>query len=288
MIIIDLSALCYANVMAQYENLKDEDGELSTRNFKAMMLSSIKKNVAKFKPEFGNNIVIACDAKKSWRKEYFVYYKSNRKKDWSEESAINWHFVFDSLTEFKKDLHDYFPYRVIEVTGAEADDVIGALVHAKGVVLGDGAEKIMIVSRDKDFMQLQQYSNVYQWDPIKKKKLICENPELFLREHIIRGDGSDGIPNALSKDDTFVSSGRQTTLSAKRVAQLHEDIAVGECSEIGYFRNKMLIDLTNTPASIRINIHEDYESQSNKTRLKLMNYFIVNRLTNFIETLSEF
>ena len=79
----------------------------------------------------------------------------------------------------------------------------------------------MIVSNDKDFQQLQRYPNVHQYSPLKKTQLVCENPEKFLLEHIIKGDVSDGVPNILSDDDVFVNKEkRQKPCGGKKVNQI--------------------------------------------------------------------
>jgi hypothetical protein len=273
--------------MANYKSLHDEDGVLSKAAFRKMMLASIRKNLRKFKKDYGPTVVIACDTYGSWRKDYFPYYKANRKKG-REESTLDWKWIFESITMIKEELKEFFPYRVIEVPLAEADDVIGTLAYQFGAVMGDGSEKIMIVSGDKDFIQLQKFSNVYQYSPVLKKDIKSNNPEAHLIEHIIRGDGGDGIPNLLSADNVLVEGIRQTTLSAKRFEGLREEIAKGTHVSTGYSRNRMLIDLSNVPENLRINILESYEKQSTKTRLKLMNYFIKFRLSDQLESLQDF
>jgi hypothetical protein len=274
--------------MANYKDLHDEDGVLSMARFRKMVLASIRKNLRKFKKDYGPTVVIACDTYGSWRKDYFPYYKANRKAG-REESTLDWKWIFESITMIKEELKEYFPYRVIEVPLAEADDVIGTLAHRFGAVMGDGQEKMMIVSGDKDFIQLQKFSNVYQYSPVLKKDIKSNNPEAHLVEHIIRGDGGDGIPNVLSADDILVTPGaRQTVLTAKRFETLKEEITKGTHVSTGYSRNKMLIDLSNTPERLRINILESYEAQASKTRLKLMNYFIKFRLSDQLESLQDF
>mgnify|MGYP003340665473 CR=1 FL=1 len=152
-----------------------------------MVLNSIKSFRNKYKKDYGE-LVIACDNRNYWRKQIFPYYKANRKKN-IERSELNWKDIFDCLNKIKSELKEYFPYRIIEIEHAEADDVIAVLSHTYS-----RREKILIMSGDKDFQQLQRFSNVFQYDPVRKKQIVNSDPITFLKEHIIRGDPGDGIP----------------------------------------------------------------------------------------------
>ena len=47
-------------------------------------------------------------------------------------------------------------------------------------------EKVMIVSGDKDFIQLQKYDNVKQYSPITKK-LVDGVDKVYIKEHVLKG-----------------------------------------------------------------------------------------------------
>jgi hypothetical protein len=290
MILFDYSQVCIANVMVHYRDLRDDDGALSLDKFRRLVLATVRKNVLKFRAEYGRDVVIAVDSGPSWRKDYFQYYKANRKTG-RDESTLDWNFIFDSMRAVKEELRDNFPYRVIEVPRAEADDVIGTIAHRFGAQLGDGEHRMLILSGDKDFIQLQTYSNVRQYAPVGMKVGYVNggDPDEFLLEHVIRGDGGDGVPNALSADETFIKpGGRNMTLSAKRMSALKDSVRAGTCTETGYFRNLVLIDLARTPESIKEAINASFDSQGGKTRLKLMNYFIKHRLADLVQNLSDY
>ena len=211
MIIVDLNQTMISNFMAQignHTNIKIEEDLL-----RHMILNSIRGYNAKFRYEYGE-MIIACDDKRSWRKNLFPYYKANRKKA-REKSEIDWNSVFDVLNRVRDELKEYFPYRVIQIDTAEADDVIGSLCHE----FGNSLEKILIISGDKDFKQLQSYMNVKQFDPVRKRWLEEANPERYLKEHIMKGDTGDGVPNFLSKDDTFVTASRQKPLRSDKLSK---------------------------------------------------------------------
>lgn len=284
MIIVDLSQVMISNLMVQLGN--HTNAELDEDLLRHMILNSIRAYNVKFKGEYGE-MIIACDAGNSWRRQIFPYYKANRKKA-REKSEINWTVVFDTLGRVREELKEFFPYRVIQVDGAEADDVIGTLVQTYGYT----NEKILILSGDKDFVQLQTYPNVKQFDPVQKKWRTSNDPSRFIKEHIMRGDVGDGVPNFLSADDTFVIGGRQKPLSQKKLDNWLDCEQPEQFCDANmlrnYKRNEQLVDLRFIPQRIKEEVLRQYEEQAGKTRNKLFNYFIEKRLKNLLETINEF
>lgn len=283
MIIVDLSQVMISNLMVQLGN--HTNTELEEDLLRHMILNSIRSYNQKFKNEYGE-MIIACDAGNNWRRQIFPYYKANRRKN-REKSELNWTQIFDTLSKVREELKEYFPYRVIQIDGAEADDIIGTLVDK----FGNTSEKILIMSGDKDFVQLQRYMNVKQYDPVQKKWRTTNDPDRFIKEHIMRGDTGDGVPNFLSADNTFVIGARQKPLSQKKMdAWIHMDPREF-CDENmlrGYMRNQQLVDLTFVPENLRVQVLEEYEAQAGKGRSKLFNYFIEKRLKNLLESINEF
>ena len=148
----------------------------------------------------------------------------------------------------------------------------------------------MIVSADKDFAQLQKYSNVEQYSPMTKKFIKEEDPRGFLLEHILKGDTSDGVPNVLSDDKVFVEGRRQGVLSAKKKVTLSEDInAMGEAVVRNFQRNERMIDLTKCPEKLVIDIKKQFNKQdpwANKG--KVFPYLVQKRCRRLIEVVEEF
>ena len=283
MIIVDLSQVMISNLMVQLGN--HTNTELEEDLLRHMILNSIRSYNQKFKSEYGE-MIIACDAGNNWRRDIFPYYKANRRKN-REKSELNWTQIFDTLNKVRDELKEYFPYRVIHVDGTEADDVIGTLVQT----YGNTSEKILILSGDKDFVQLQRYMNVKQYDPVQKKFRTTNDPDRFIREHIMRGDVGDGVPNFLSADNTFVIGARQKPISQKKLDMWVNMEPTEFCDENmlrGYFRNQQLVDLTCIPSAYADLILNEYRAQAGKDRSKLFNYFIEKRLKNLIESINEF
>jgi len=283
MIIIDLNQVMISNFMAQvgaHTNIEINEGL-----FRHMVLNQIRSLRTKFN-DYGE-VIIACDDKKSWRRDVFPYYKASRRKD-RQKSEIDWPTVFNSLSAIKAELKEFFPYRVIQVEGAEADDVIGTLCHKFGNIINTG-EQILILSGDKDFAQLHVYGNVKQFDPVRKKHIKHADPLKFTRELIFKGDRGDGIPNILSEDNVLADGIRQRPVRLARFATISDPGSELEGEELrGWKRNEMLIDLAFTPQNIQDQIMSIYDSEAGKDRSKLFNYFVSKKLTSLVEQISEF
>lgn len=281
MIIVDLNQVMISTLMMQIGNHKNI--KLEEDLVRHMVLNSLRAHKVKFSAEYGE-MVIACDDKNYWRKQVYPYYKANRKKE-REASELDWNTLFESLNNIRQELKDYFPYKVIQIEHAEADDIIAVLVKEYNH-LG----KLLILSGDKDFGQLQKYPNVTQYSPVLKKYISCTNPDLFLKEHILKGDSSDGIPNFLSEDNVFVMGIRQSPVTSKRLAGWILQEPEQFCNEAmlrNYKRNQRLIDLEFVPDDIKTQTLEQYNTQI-KDRSKLFNYFIQYQLKNLMEHINEF
>ena len=286
MILIDLNQVLLSGLMAQISGQKNVN--LEEDLIRHLILNILRNHIKNFKSDYGE-VVLCCDNRKYWRKDFFPFYKASRKKN-REKSNLDWNLIFNMLAKFKDELKENFPYKVIDVEGAEADDIISTLVSKFGSELNIG-EKILILSGDKDFIQLHKYEYVKQYDPTRKKWIKHEDPELFLEQHILKGDSGDGIPNVLSSDNCFVVGERQKPLTQKKIDALIELGIAGKFdhpNNRNYMRNFNLIDLRNTPDDIHNKVMDSYNAQEGKDRSKLMNYFISNRLKNLTEHISEF
>ena len=282
-----------SNLMMQLGN--HTDAKIEEGLVRHMVLNAIRSYKQKFGEEYGE-IIIACDDKNYWRRKIYPYYKANRKKS-REESDIDWTTIFESFNKIRDELKEYFPYRVLKVDTAEADDIIGTLAQQYGSYLvGHDTIKILIMSGDKDFIQLQKFANVKQYDPVRKKFISHKNPELYLKEHIMRGDTGDGVPNFLSPDDVFVTKGRQKPIRQtnldKWVNQSPETFGdielIGDTMVRGYKRNESLIDLSKIPSDIYNMVVTQYHEQKDKKRGDLLNYFIKFKLKNLMPLIGEF
>lgn len=276
-IILDYNQVCLANLFKQVSNTENiEEGLV-----RHMVLNSIRSIVKKF-PSHGN-VVIACDGPSYWRREYFPQYKQHRKAD-REKSGHDWTTIFSILHKIREELAENMPYCVIRLPGAEADDIIATLTKRYSP-----HENVIIVSSDKDFVQLHTNKSVRQWSPIQNKFVTSHDPLQEKIEHILSGDRGDGVPNVLSPDNTFVDGIRQKVISKKKLNEwMHRPVEYQSLP--GYKRNQMMIDFDYIPSAITDGIIQQYEAYESKPmiRQKMLNYFIQNRLKNLIESIHDF
>jgi 5'-3' exonuclease len=282
MILFDYNQVAISNLMEQIGSSKTTVDESLVRH---MILNTIRTYVKKFKADYGPDIIIACDNKKYWRRDVFPHYKAHRKKA-RESSGHDWNSIFECLGKIKQELKDYSPYKVVDVDTCEADDIIAVLA-----IKYSSTEKVMILSSDKDFAQLQRFPNIEQYSPILKKFIKESLPSAQLKQLVIRGDKGDGIPNILSKDDVFIEGQRQKPITEAKIInwlnQKPEEFCNDEMLR-NFRRNEMLIDLTKIPESLKQNILDTYETTKGHSRQEFMNYMITNRLKNLLEVIDEF
>ena len=279
-----MNQIAVANVMMHLSMTKKNtpDGSM----VRHMILNSLRMYRTKFKQEYGE-LVLCYDSKHYWRREIFPQYKASRKKT-RTESTKDWDSIFEVLNAIRDELKDIFPYKFLEVYGAEADDIIAALC---GELEFDNG-KTLILSGDKDFIQLQKFKNVTQFSPITKKFVNGEDPVEYLAVHILKGDTSDGVPNVLSPDNTFTDGLRQRPLSKKKIDawvdnDIH-DVLPNDETIRNYQRNEKLIDLDQSPKELFLKILEDFHAAPEGDRSKLLNYFIQKRLSSLTESIGDF
>lgn len=285
MVLVDFNGLAIGSIMGQLSRGE----ELSENLVKHIILNNLRVYRNKYPESKHGKMVIACDSY-SWRKEVFPEYKAARKAN-RESDKHDWPLIFDLIEDTLKDLRENFPYAVIKIDGAEADDIIGALtVHKSTPLIG---EDVVIISADKDFIQLQQYGHVEQWSPMFNKMIKEDNPRKYLFEHLLKGDAGDGVPNANSHDDVFTTGSRQTPMTQKQIDKYwdnHDDLEMIMKPNIyrNFMRNVQMIDLTNTPDGIReaaINIYENYVYP---TRTNILTYLVEHRMKMLVECAEEF
>ena len=278
MIIVDINQIMISNLMVTIHRDNLELGEDLIRH---MVLNSLRGHNKKFRKEYGQ-MVIACDSGNVWRRQAFPNYKAGRKAN-REKSEHDWTMIFDLLSKVKNEIKQFLPYKVIEVETVEADDIIAVLCRRTN-------EKVLILSGDKDFIQLHN-DRIKQYNPVLNKFVgQDENPSLYIREHILKGDRSDGIPNVLSDDNVFIEGRRQRPLSKKKIEAWCNEIVptFNEEEQKNYDRNKTLIDLNCIPKEFEDKINREFDNFEVASRDKILGYFINKKLKTLIESIDEF
>jgi len=298
-ILVDMSQIQIANLMAGVNSWM-KGMNVDENILRHMILNSLRSYRDQFSSEYGE--LVLCYDSHSWRKDRFPFYKAARKQA-RASTGLDWNEVFEAFGKIENELRENFPYATLRVNRAEADDIIGAIVIDKCQIVG--GEKVLIISGDRDFIQLHNRGDVTQWSPTLKKFVKHEAPARYLAEHICRGDSGDGIPNVLSDDDTFVVEGkRQKQLRAKALEELltigineydysnSDPKIINETTIRNYARNEELIDINKMPEDIRAEILNTYkkeaEAASQRGRKNLYSYFVENKLVNLLDVIGEF
>ena len=279
MILIDLSQIMVASTMM---SMGKDQSEVDVSMVRHMVLNSLRMYRSKYHKEYGE-LILCCDGRHSWRRDHFPQYKASRKTNRDADSK-DWTQIFGCLDTIKSELEEFFPYKYIEIDESEADDIIGVLARI-------ATEKVMIISGDKDFIQLQVRDNVDQYSPITKKIVYDANPAKYLKEHILRGDSSDGVPNFLSADNCIVDKIRQAPITKKKVELWVDQEPEDFCNEEqlrNYHRNMKLIDLQYTPSDIAVQVGKQFNKNPKGKRSDLLNFFIERKLNNLIQDIGEF
>lgn len=286
MIILDYSGIAIASIFSQIKSNKIEESFI-----RHLILNTLRMYNVKYRSKYGH-MVLACDGG-SWRKTFYPEYKAARRKN-REESDLDWKEIFRIINKVKDEISEYLPYKVIQAEAAEADDVIGSLV-LNTQEFGNH-EPVMIISSDKDFIQLQRYTNVQQFSPMTKKFIVNKDPHRYLFEHIVKGDSGDGVPNILSDDKVFITEGaRQTPVRAAKLNEWYDAYKRGGIQSVlsadayrNFIRNRTVIDLEYIPSDLRDIIIKKYNETSSVGNSKVLNYLIANRCNMLIGSAEEF
>ena len=281
MILVDYNQVMIGSLIMNAKTQADVSEDL----LRHMVLNSIRNYRKQFNKTYGE-IVLCNDSRHYWRKDVFPLYKAGRKGA-RDASPFDWKEIFQIFDKLKEELKDNFPYKYVEVMGAEADDIIGVICkyhHA--------TEKMLILSSDKDFIQLHKYRGVAQYSPSQKKFVKHVNPVAYLKEHTIRGDRGDGVPNFLSADDVLVEGVRQNSISKKKLdiwlTQSTDEMCTTQEMTDRFARNNQLVNLDMIPQDLVNDIQNAFQKEPTGTRRKLYDYFIQNKLARLVDVITDF
>lgn len=279
-ILVDANQIAISHLMIRN---KIENG-INIDSVRKSIVRVIARISKKYSADYGK-VVLCYDDKNYWRRDIFPFYKKNRKNE-REASKYNWDEVFTVLNKIRDEIRANLPYHVIQVQGAEADDVIASIcIHN---ARKQQQEPMLILSADKDFIQLHKYDFVKQIDPIRNRWIENDNPVQYLQEHIIRGDRSDGIPNILTCDDAIVNGKPQKKMSKEKIASL-ANMAPAEFTNYirlrNWKRNAELIDFTRIPEPVVERILTTYTRNKPQSSVKL-DYLMQHNIQDLFEEFS--
>lgn len=208
MILVDFSNLVYRSL---FSSVAINKGASTSDQYGGLMIHILLQSIEFVKNNYNQygEVVLCIDSHITWRSDIYPKYKRNRVKD----SKINWPEFSKFFANLLNDLKDCFSYHMFKVDNVEADDIIYHLaVH-------NPLENHLIVSEDKDFIQLLKYSNIKLYRPIKKEFVVEKDIDKYVLHHICLGDKSDNIPTIM--DNIKLSDNFIEFLKANNIAYNH-------------------------------------------------------------------
>ena len=242
--------------------------------------------VVQHKKYADNGVVIACDSKSNWRFRVFPLYKKNRKKK-KEKSKFDYEMFYKNINILINEFRENLPFKVMEVEGAEADDIISVISR-----IFSNKTDVCIVSSDKDFIQLQHIARPFtikQYSPYRGCFVTQNDIPITFAEHIIGGDADDGVPNIWSQKDVFLVDGiKQKSFTKVKKEELnaigltaYRKLQPPEIQE-RIDLNEQLIDLTKIPQDISDSIIHNFMN-TKEARGKLNQYIVSNKMNTLLE-----
>jgi len=269
----------FNNLCVRHYFVKDVEAESDNPNiqlWKYRIIESVYNSI--FKENDVNEIILAVDDRKSWRKLYCNRYKESREGK-RQTSKIDWSIFHKEFDQFNNEIHKYLPFKVLKIQAAEADDIIGT------ICLTQTNKEFVIISVDEDFLQLVS-PRIRLYHPLKMTYVSVDDPELFIIEKCLTGQSKDDIFNILTpldwpKDKRKPGFGE---VSAKKVMKEgYEDWLKKKNLEERFHINRVLMDLKLIPNTVKSRILNEYNNYRLPDPALSYEFFKNNNFTGFLE-----
>jgi len=252
---VDISNILYRTFFAN----KAEDGKTIAGLAQHRALTTLNKYYKQFRPDV---LVLAFD-RPNWRKTYtksggcltWKIYKGQRRKGMAPSQKTKYELFLEHLTEFETMMRIHTAVVCLAADGLEADDLMAGIAQKFG---DNDTDEVILVSSDKDLMQLLRHKNVTLLSPDTGKNRTLDDydndADYFMFQKCFRGDAGDNVQSAYPRirstkirkayDDPFfcVNLMNETWTNENGDAVLVRDM---------FDENKLLMDLTDQPESIR-------------------------------------
>lgn len=219
------------------------------------------------------NIIMAFD-RHSWRKDYTASdecvsqkpYKGNRRQNMTPKEEERYQQFLKHVGDFENLVRECTSITTLAADGLEADDVIAGVIQTLSVTKPDC--EIILVSQDKDMIQLLKHDNVKLLDPATGDYRTLDewdnDAKLFMFEKCIRGDGGDHVQSAYPRirrtrilkayTDDFEKTNVMEHTWPKPNSKLDDDGKPTEFFKVKdlYKENILLMDLEEQPEDIQL------------------------------------
>lgn len=145
-------------------------------------------------------IIVACDGRNNWRKQYSLEYKSGRKQK-LDDSGLDWAKIWEELNDLLDDIEIDTSWHVVKCDRLECDDIMAvASRYYKD-------REVILVTYDADMEQLWLYPNIKIWSQHKKAKRYKIKPDNFnpyeLIAKKIQKEVADGLISPILSEEDY-------------------------------------------------------------------------------------
>ena len=212
--------------------------------------------------------VIAKDSRltKSFRYSLYPEYKLTRKLNRAKRGQYQIGPVFDEIyANVFPSIFDEHSMQLM-VDGAEGDDVIASLSRSDRIL--EDYSKIILVSSDRDFIQLQIDRPVTQYDIMgelvvpklkRGQEIVNMTPQQALMVKIISGDSSDNIKSIKPRVGECTAFKLITEKQDEFKKLLKENPVVAQ----RFVLNSKLVDFKNIPVELCQKVVDEFYSLKN-------------------------
>ncbi len=296
-LVLDISNLLYRTFYAD----KSEDDITLAGLAQHQALLTLNKYYREQQPD---KIVMAFD-RRSWRIEYTKsekcisgkLYKGNRRKGLTPKEREKYELFLGHLRDFETLMREHTSVICLAGEGLEADDLVAGFVQTHA----SGANEIVMVSTDKDYIQILKNINTKLINPADGKERTLDDwngdADLFMFEKCIRGDPGDNVQSAYPRvRRTRILKAWDDPL--ERVNMMEEVWVNHEKNEMRvkelYAENQLLMDLTKQPPVWRKTmdniIKENVENPGKYNFFEFLKFcgrFDMKRVTDNAETFAK-
>lgn len=263
LLVLDVSNLLYRSFYAN----RDSDDMTTAGLAHHQALALLNKYYRKYRPQ---KLFMTFD-RSNWRKVYTLseecksgkVYKGHRRQNMTPSEQVKYEKFCAHLKEFEQIMREHtsvicLASEGVNGRGLEADDLISGVVQKF-----HNDHDVVIVSSDKDLMQLLRFTGVLLIDPATDEQRTLEeyngDADYFMFEKCIRGDAGDNVGSAyprvrstkikIAYDDPYERENMMQTTwtdqdgNSRSVRTLFEE-------------NKLLMDLFSQPDDIKVLIND--------------------------------
>lgn len=253
-LVLDMSNLLHRTFFAGYNMTKSTDSTAA-----GLALHSAFQTLNKYFTKYNPTKTICVFDRPNWRKEYTKsdlclsgkLYKGTRRQDMTPNEEKRYQEFMKHIEEFETIVREHTSMVCMAADMLEADDLMAGFADMYQ------HDRVIVISADKDLIQLLKYPNVSLIDPITDKQRSCDDVDWFMFLKCIRGDRGDNVASAYPKvrevavrkayDDEFERLALMDKTFTTIKNETKVEFRVGDL----FKENQLLMDLYKQPTPVK-------------------------------------